>query len=61
MIEDHTTPNEIGKLATNAKVGMVILSRLIPGGDSDPDEAYSDGVAAHYSGTVVVAEDLMRF
>jgi ribonuclease BN (tRNA processing enzyme) len=61
MKEDHTTPDEVGKLAAGAKVGMVVLSHIIPGGDNDPDNAYSDGVSAHYSGTVVVAKDLMRF
>jgi ribonuclease BN (tRNA processing enzyme) len=61
MREDHTTPDEVGKLAASAKVGMVILSHIIPGGENDPDNAYSDGVAAHYSGNVVVAKDLMRF
>jgi ribonuclease BN (tRNA processing enzyme) len=61
MTEDHATPDEIGKLAAGAKVGMVILSHIIPGDANDPDNAYSDGVAAHYSGKIVVAKDLMRF
>src|ERR1700737_2486811 len=61
MQEDHATPDEIGKLAASAKVGMLVLTHLIPGGDNDPDNAYSDGVATHYSGMIVVAKDLMRF
>jgi ribonuclease BN (tRNA processing enzyme) len=61
MQEDHSTPDVIGKLAAKAKVGMVVLSHIIPGADSDPDSAYSDGVSAHYAGAVVVAKDLMRF
>jgi len=61
MQEDHATPDEVGKLAASAKVGMVVLTHLIPGGEDDPDKAYSDGVAARYSGKIVVAKDLMRF
>jgi ribonuclease BN (tRNA processing enzyme) len=61
MKEDHATPDEVGKLAASAKVGMVVLSHIIPGDANDPDNAYSDGVAAHYSGNIVVARDLMRF
>jgi ribonuclease BN (tRNA processing enzyme) len=61
MKEDHTTPDEIGKLAARARVGMVILSHIIPGGDDDPDSAYSEGVTRNYAGNVVVAKDLMRF
>jgi ribonuclease BN (tRNA processing enzyme) len=61
MQEDHATPDVIGKLAAKAKVGMVVLSHIIPGAESDSDSAYSEGVSAHYSGAVVVAKDLMRF
>jgi ribonuclease BN (tRNA processing enzyme) len=61
MKEDHATPDEIGNLAASAKVGMVVLSHIIPGDANDPDSANSDGVAAHYSGKIVVAKDLMRF
>jgi ribonuclease BN (tRNA processing enzyme) len=61
MKEDHTTPDEVGRLAARAVVGMVVLSHIIPGGDNDPDSAYSDGVAAHYAGKIVVARDQMRF
>jgi ribonuclease BN (tRNA processing enzyme) len=61
MQEDHATPDEVGKLAASARVRMVVLSHIIPGGEDDPDNAYSDGVAAHYSGKIVVAKDLMRF
>ena len=61
MQENHATPDVIGKLAAKAKVGMVVLSHIIPGAESDPDSAYSGGVSAHYSGAIVVAKDLMRF
>jgi ribonuclease BN (tRNA processing enzyme) len=61
MREDHATPDVIGKVAAKAKVGMVVLSHIIPGAENDPDSAYSGGVSAHYSGVVVVAKDLMRF
>jgi ribonuclease BN (tRNA processing enzyme) len=47
--------------AASAKVGMVVLGHMIPGADSDLDTAYSDGVAAHHAGKIVVAKDLMRF
>jgi len=57
----HTTPEEVGKLATAAGVGMVILTHVMPGNVSEPDEAYTAGVARHYSGKVVVARDLERY
>ena len=57
----HTVPEEIGRLANAAGVGMVVLNHVMPGNVSDPDEAYIRGVSKHYSGKVIVARDLDRF
>jgi ribonuclease BN (tRNA processing enzyme) len=61
MRAEHTTPEDIGKLAAAAGVGQVVLSHLVPGGEALPDSAYTDGVRKFYSGPVVVAKDLMEF
>jgi ribonuclease BN (tRNA processing enzyme) len=61
MAEDHTTPEDIGKLATAAHVKKVVLSHFTPGRDTDPDSAYVDGVKKFYAGPVVAAKDLMEF
>lgn len=61
MREEHTTPEDIGRLATAAGVGQVVLSHLAPGSDELPDAAYGDGVRQFYSGPVTVAQDLMEF
>jgi ribonuclease BN (tRNA processing enzyme) len=61
MSEDHTVPEDIGRLAAAAHVKKVVLSHFVPGGDSDPDEAYTDGVKKYFSGPVVAARDLMEF
>lgn len=61
MAEDHTIPEEIGRLATAAKVKKVVLTHFTPGADADPASAYVDGVKKHFSGEVVTAEDLMSF
>ena len=57
----HTTPEEVGKLARDAAVGMVVLTHVMPGDEEDPDLAYTRGVSEHYAGEVMVARDLMRF
>ena len=61
MTENHTVPEDIGKLATAAHVKKVVLTHFVPGGDSDPDDAYTDGVKKYFSGPVVAAHDLMEF
>jgi len=56
MEEDHLTGTEIGKLATRAKVGSVVLTHFAPGTDDDTDySTYAKGVAASYSGPVFIA------
>lgn len=57
----HTTPEEVGKLAAAAGVGEVVLTHVMPGKKSDPDEAYTRGVSTYYKGKVVVAKDLGRY
>ena len=61
MEKDHTTPDDVGRLAAKAGVRMVVLTHLIPGDPSDPDIAYSAGVSRRFTGKVVVASDLMQF
>jgi ribonuclease BN (tRNA processing enzyme) len=61
MRDEHTSPEDIGKLAAAAGVKQVVLSHLVPGSDELPDSAYTDGVRKFYSGPVVVAKDLMEF
>ncbi len=61
MAEDHTVPEDIGRLATAANVKKLVLTHFAPGRDTDPDSAYVDGVKQHYSGPVIAAKDLMEF
>ncbi len=60
--QDHLTPEDVGKMASSAKVGMVVLNHLVPGYDDETDpELYARGVRRYFTGRVVVANDLDRF
>jgi len=61
MRDEHTSPEDIGRLAAAAGVHQVVLSHLVPGSDDLPDSAYAEGVQKHFKGPVVVAKDLMEF
>jgi ribonuclease BN (tRNA processing enzyme) len=61
MIEEHITPEQIGKMATRANVKTVILSHLTQRPDSDDYTAWADEVRKHFSGQVLIAEDLKEF
>ncbi|MCG2592392.1 MBL fold metallo-hydrolase [Ramlibacter sp. XY19] len=60
MKEEHTTAEDVGRLAAAAQVKKVVLTHVIPGRD-EPDAVYLDAVKKHYGGSAVVARDLMAF
>jgi ribonuclease BN (tRNA processing enzyme) len=62
QVEEHITPDDIGKLATRANVKTVVLSHFLPA--TDPNDGYErlgEQVNKHFSGKVLVAKDLMEF
>jgi ribonuclease BN (tRNA processing enzyme) len=62
QVEEHITPDEIGKMATRANVKTVVLSHFLPATDPrDEYERLGEQVSKHFSGKVLVAKDLMEF
>jgi ribonuclease BN (tRNA processing enzyme) len=61
MREEHSTPEEVGRVASLAGVKKVVLTHIVPGTSLDPDSFYIKGVKSRYPGPVVVAHDLMEF
>lgn len=62
MLEDHLTPEEVGKLAAAANVQEVVLTHIVPGFDRETSTAaYSEGVREYFTGKITVADDLERF
>lgn len=60
MVDEHTTAEDVGKLAHAANVKRVVLNHVIPGQD-EPDSTYLEPLKKHFSGPAVVARDLMSF
>ncbi|WP_305093893.1 MBL fold metallo-hydrolase [Prescottella sp. R16] len=58
LAQSHTTPEEIGDIATRAGVGHVVLSHLA---GVATDEEWASGVRSTYSGKVTVAADRQVF
>lgn len=62
MEKEHLVPEEIGRLAAKAGVGMVVLSHFVMGLDDETDlRAYSDGVRKYFKGPVALGRDLSEF
>jgi ribonuclease BN (tRNA processing enzyme) len=60
MVQDHSTAEDVGRLAQDAGVKEVVLTHLIPG-RGEPDSLFIEGVRKHFRGPVRVARDLMSF
>lgn len=56
MIEEHLSPTQVGQLARDAKVKMLVLSHLVGADPADVAE-----IKKWYSGPVTVGEDLQVF
>jgi ribonuclease BN (tRNA processing enzyme) len=56
MIHEHLSPTQVGQLARDAKVKMVVLSHVV---GADPEDLTE--IRKWYSGKVVLGEDLQRF
>jgi len=62
MNEEHITPEQVGKMAAAAGVKLVVLTHFTP--TVNRNDNYQRFVAAtqkSYSGSVVLAKDLMQF
>lgn len=61
LMAAHTLPEDVGKIAAQARVKTLVLSHFVPGDDpSITDEQWSAGVRKHFTGRVVVGKDLME-
>ena len=62
MKEEHVTPEDIGRMATAAGVKTVVMTHLTPSVDPKDDfQRYADGAKKFFSGSILLAKDLMQF
>ncbi|WP_321926960.1 MBL fold metallo-hydrolase [Burkholderia sp. BCC1998] len=61
LIDSHTSTDELGRLAAEAQVKMLVLSHLVPGDDEKiTDELWTRDIRKHYKGPIVVGRDMME-
>jgi ribonuclease BN (tRNA processing enzyme) len=62
MKDEHVTPEQVGQMAAAAGVKTVVLTHFTPTvNPKDEYERYIGEVKKSFSGTIVLAKDLMRF
>ncbi len=61
LLASHTTAEQVGRVATEAKVKTLVLNHFVPGGDPAlTDAVWRDAVVPHFKGEIVVGRDLME-
>lgn len=59
LLASHSTPEQVGRVASEAGVGTLVLSHFVPGGPMVADETWLEAVRPHFGGRIIVAHDLM--
>jgi ribonuclease BN (tRNA processing enzyme) len=61
-MEEHVTPEEVGRMAARAAVKAVVLTHLPATADPKDDyQRFIEQVQKQFSGPVHIANDLMEF
>ena len=61
LLASHTTTEQVGRIATEAKVKTLVLSHLVPGGyPFIEDKVWLDAVRPYFAGEIIVGRDLME-
>ena len=60
LLASHTTTEQLGHVAAEAQVKMLVMSHFVPGDDpSITDAMWIEGVRTNFSGEIVLGRDLM--
>lgn len=57
----HSTPEQVGDVATRARVRTLVLSHLVPGDVERTEAEWEDRVRPHFAGEIVCGVDLDEF
>jgi ribonuclease BN (tRNA processing enzyme) len=61
IIEAHTPPDEVGRIAAEAGVDTLVLTHFVPtDGPADQAELWREGAQEGFDGEIIVGEDLME-
>jgi len=57
---EHLTPEEVGRMAAEARVHALILTHFVPGDERDMSK-FTNGVQKYFSGPVIAGQDLFEY
>ena len=59
LLASHSTPEQVGRVATRANVKTLVLSHFVPGGHEVTQAQWLDAVCPHFGGEILVGADLL--
>jgi ribonuclease BN (tRNA processing enzyme) len=59
MNADHTPVEDVGRIAQEAGVKILVLSHLVPATDGITDDTWRAAAAKYFKGEIIVGRDLM--
>jgi ribonuclease BN (tRNA processing enzyme) len=59
LLDSHTTQDQVGAIAREARVKTLVLTHFVPA-DTVAPHAWREAAARHFDGEIVVGEDLME-
>jgi ribonuclease BN (tRNA processing enzyme) len=60
LLDSHTKTDDVGRIAAQAGVKLLVLSHFVPGDDPTiTDEMWISGAHQHFNGRIIAGKDLM--
>lgn len=60
LLKSHSTTEQVGMVAAEARVKKLVLSHLVPASPTITDEMWLEGVRKHFTGEAIVGRDLQE-
>lgn len=60
LVNSHSSPEDVGRVAAAAGVGTLVLSHLVPAGPQVTDAMWTEAVRSHFRGRIIVGRDMME-
>ncbi len=61
MLHEHLTPEEVGEMAAQAHVRVLVLTHLGPSPPGGDMTIFTAAIAKHFAGPVIPGRDLLEY
>ncbi|HXS26422.1 MAG TPA: MBL fold metallo-hydrolase [Steroidobacteraceae bacterium] len=61
LLHEHVTPDEVGEMAAQAHVKVLVLTHLVPGTAATDMTRFTAPIAKHFTGAVIPGRDFLEY